>query len=97
MEKLNVEQQAEVKKTSTERLRVLLVKAEEDVAGLERADVVRLYAEYIAFTPLQTATADTAPDAATADAEATGGTGIKDEVLDELVLRQKELELRQQE
>ena len=38
MEKLNVEQQAEVKKTSTERLRVLLVKAEEDVAGLERTD-----------------------------------------------------------
>ena len=96
MDKLNVEQQAEVKKTSTERLRVLLVKAgykEEDVAGLERADVVRLYAEYIAFAPLLTAT-DTATDAATADAEATDG---KEEVLDELVLRQKELNLRQQE
>jgi len=96
MDKLNVEQQAEVKKTSTERLRVLLVKAgykEKDVAGLERADVVRLYAEYIAFAPLLTATY-TATDAATAGAEATGS---KEEVLDELVLRQKELNLRQQE
>ena len=102
MEKLNVELQAEVKKTSTERLRVLLVKAgyqEEDVAGLERADVVRLYAEYIAFTPLLTATADAAPGVpvATAGAEATSGTESKEEVLDELVLRQRELELRKQE
>ena len=55
---------------------------------------MRLYAEYIAFTPFLTATADTTRDTATAGAEATSGTDSKEEVLDELVLRQKELALR---
>ena len=91
MEKLNAEQQAEVKKTSTERLRVLLVKAgynENDVAGLERADVVRLFAEYLATpTPANAATGGTETPG---DAEEVGP-------LSELVLRQRELALRQQE
>ena len=47
MDQLSDEQQAEIKKTSSARLRVRIVKegySEDEVAEIERADLIRLYA-----------------------------------------------------
>ena len=49
MEQLSVELQAEVKKTSTERLRLKLVKAgfdDDAVAELERVELMKMYANF---------------------------------------------------
>ena len=96
MEKLPPDRRQELTKTSTERLRMRLVKIgydEEVVADTERGDLLNYYAEYLLSPPVP--------------AEAAGGTGgdvSRSMSPDEIELRKlkeerkiRELEIREQE
>ena len=84
MEKLTTEQKADVKKMSTERLRLKLGKAGYDEDTIETMDRTALVNEYVEYL--------SKPHAAAAEPQAVGGSAAA-----ELELRKQELKLRQEE